>query len=103
MKQLVFAVYDSKAELFNQPMFFTALGEAIRAFGDEANRSESAIYKHPNDYSLFQIGEYYQETGLLESLTTPKSLGLGIEYIKPETPSNQIPLELQTVINEAKN
>jgi hypothetical protein len=89
MKQLVFAVYDSKAELFNQPMFFTALGEAIRAFGDEANRAESAIHKHPHDFCLFHIADYYQDTGLMEPLTTPKSLGLGVEYIQ------STPLDIQ--------
>jgi hypothetical protein len=70
MKQKVFSVYDSKAEMFNQPMFFKATPEALRAFGDEANRTESAIHKHPDDYTLFEIGEFNVETGLLTPLTT---------------------------------
>ena len=85
MKQFVFAVYDSKSEMFNQPMFFKAKGEALRAFEDEANREDSAIFKHPGDYTLFLIGDYNIDTGLLTPMPTPTSLGLGVEYQrKPE-------------------
>ncbi len=94
MKQLIFAVYDSKSEMFNQPMFLKAKGEAIRAFSDEANRPDSAIYKHPGDYTLFCIGDYNVDTGLLVPLPTPTSLGLAIEYQERamEVPSNLTPI-----------
>ncbi len=85
MKQFVFAVYDSKSEMFNQPMFFKAKGEALRAFTDEANRPDSAIFKHPGDYTLFLIGDYNIDTGLLTPMPTPTSLGLGIEYQQKQT------------------
>ncbi len=80
MKQWVFSTYDSKAELFHQPMFFKAKPEAIRAFADESNRAESAIFKHPGDYTLFLIGSFDVETGMLTPLPTPQSLGLGVEF-----------------------
>ncbi len=80
MKQWVFSVFDSKAEMFNQPMFFKAKPEALRAFSDEANRQESAIFKHPGDYTLFLIGEFDMDTGNLIPLPTPQSLGLGVEF-----------------------
>ncbi len=92
MKQFVFAVYDSKSEMFNQPMFFKAKGEAIRAFQDEANRPESAIFKHPGDYTLFLIGDYNIDTGLLTPMSTPTSLGLGLEYQQSQQPSPQLDL-----------
>lgn len=86
MKQHVLAVYDSKSEMFNQPMFFKAKPEALRAFSDEANRAESALYHHPEDYTLFLIGEFDVETALLTPLTTPVSLGIAIEF-KKENPT----------------
>lgn len=82
MKQHVLAVYDSKAELFQQPIFFKAKGEAIRAFADEVNRDKSPMKNHPEDYTLFNIGSYDVESGLLTPLTTPTSLGLAIDYLK---------------------
>lgn len=84
MKQLVYSIYDSKAEIFNNPMFFIGRGQAIRGFSDEANRAESEIHRHPEDYTLFQIGTFDVGTGLLEPLPTPKSEGLAIEFINQE-------------------
>lgn len=102
MKQFVFAVYDSKAEIFNQPMFFKGKGEALRAFGDEANRPESAIFKHPGDYTLMLIGSYDVEIGLLTPLPTPQSLGLGVEYQQAEQPEHKLDL-VDTIQNEQRN
>lgn len=93
MKQYILAVYDSKAEMFNQPMFFKAKGEGIRAFMDECNRDGSAIEKHPEDYTLFEIGQYNVETGLLVPLSTPVSMGLATDY-KKENP--QLPLDTRS-------
>lgn len=80
MKYKVFSVFDSKAEVFHQPMFMRAVGEAVRAFQDEANKSSSAICQHASDYTLFEIGEWDDDKGLLTPLTTPRSLGLGTEF-----------------------
>ena len=85
MKLLVFSVFDSKAEIFGQPMFFPAKGLAIRAFDDECNRKESQIHAHAEDFTLFQIGEFDQDKGLLIPLTTPVSLGIGVEFKGDET------------------
>ncbi len=80
MKNYVFSTYDSKSEIFHTPMFLKTRAEAIRAFSDEANRPDSAIFKHPGDYTLFCLGEFDLESGLITPLTTPSSLGLAIEY-----------------------
>lgn len=80
MKFWIFSVYDSKAEVFNTPMFLPAKGQATRAFGDQANDPNSEIAKHPEDYTLFVIGEYESDTGLVTPLPTPESLGLALEY-----------------------
>lgn len=84
MKQQVFSVFDSKAETFNTPFFMAAKGQALRGFQDEVNRKDSEIGKHPEDYTLFHIGEVDLETGLITPLTTPNSLGLGVEFVTNE-------------------
>lgn len=76
------SVYDSKAEIFNQPQFFIAKGEAIRAFADVVNDPKAPMNKHPEDYTLFEIGYYDPETGRLEATATPTSMGLATEYLK---------------------
>ena len=84
MKQNVYSIYDSKAEVFNPPIFLHKDGEAIRAFDQICNDPESDFNKWPGDYTLFRIGEWDNETGLLTPLGTPKSLGLAQSFIKKE-------------------
>lgn len=82
MKLYIFSIFDSKAETFNSPIFLPAIGQARRTFGDQVNDKESPFNKHPGDYTLFHIGEYETDTGLLTPLTTPTSLGLAVEYLE---------------------
>lgn len=80
MKHNVFAVFDSKVEAFGMPLFMHNKAEAIRAFIDQVNDQKSLMSKHPEDFTLFHIGEYESSSGLMVPLTTPLSLGLAIEF-----------------------
>lgn len=79
-----FVVYDSKVKTYENPMFFRTTGEALRVWIDEANRKDSKIAAHPEDYCLFEIGEYDESSGRFENLTAPLSLGLAQEFVKNE-------------------
>ena len=57
-------------------------GEAIRAFSNTVNSPESQFSKHPGDYTLFEIGEYDEETGTLIPHQSKISLGCAIEHKK---------------------
>ena len=58
MLHKIFSVFDSKAELYLTPFFMKTKGEAVRGFEDVANDKNSAIGRHPEDYTLFELGEY---------------------------------------------
>lgn len=76
MKIKVFSVYDSKVSIFGQPFFDQYEQSAIRNFSDAVNDSSNPNNmwnKHPEDYSLFQIGEFDNENGKIDSLL-PKNL-----------------------------
>jgi len=62
---LVFSVFDSKASAFLPVFMLRSNGEALRLFQDEVNREGSEFWKHPEDYTLFRVGEFDQETGEL--------------------------------------
>ncbi len=85
MKFLAFSVYDKAAENYNTPQFFAAKGQAIRAFDDEANREDSPIHKHEEDYTLYQIGEFDDSTGQLVPLTKPVPLGTASDFKRAES------------------
>ena len=63
MKLKMFAIYDVKADCYLTPFFFPANGQALRAFGDLANDSNSIIGRHPVDYKLCLVGEFDDSDG----------------------------------------
>lgn len=75
------AVFDEKAFVFTPPMANRSKGEAIRSFTDEANRKESGINAHPEDYTLYHVGDYDECTGLLVPCNPPVSIGRALEFV----------------------
>jgi len=58
MIQQLFCVYDEKAEAYLPPFFVPTKGIATRAFSDCINSDSHQFGKHPQDYSLFWLGEW---------------------------------------------
>lgn len=69
MKYSVVAIRDTAAQLFGQPFFVRHNAQAVRSFTDEVNRAhdENTYYKHPQDYELWQIATYDEESGTFEA------------------------------------
>ena len=82
-KLKVFAVRDSKAEAYMNPFFMRSRGEALRAFVSGVNDPQTQLCKFPADFTLFEIGEFDEESGDLVMLPTGKvSLGLALSSSK---------------------
>jgi len=67
----IFAVFDKKAVSYLQPFYFTQKGQAIRSFEDAVNDPQTSFNKHPEDYSLFKLGEFDDQSGIIKS-TNPE-------------------------------
>jgi len=65
MKMKAFTIYDSKAAVFRTPFFTSTVGEALRPLTDAANKEDHEFCKHPEDYTLFEIGEYDEDHATL--------------------------------------
>lgn len=65
----IFSIYDKKAVAYNQPYFFPQTGQALRAFADLVNDNTSPLCRHPEDFALFHIGEYNDNTGVITPVT----------------------------------
>lgn len=63
MKHRLYAVYDSKGGSYTIPFFDHAEGRALRTFKDCCNDPEHQFGKHPEDYTLFDVGQYDDDTG----------------------------------------
>lgn len=73
MKLFIYATYDSKAQVYSQPFYMQSRGAAIRSFTDISKDSAHPIGKHPEDYSLFELG-FYDDSNASFSLTASPSV-----------------------------
>lgn len=78
----LFSVYDSKAKAYMTPFCRPATGLAIRDFIDVVNDVKSTISRYPEDFSLFEIGFFDDNTGELDMVERPINLGLGSAFVK---------------------
>lgn len=78
----MFAVYDSKAECYDKPFCMLTKGECIRGFSEAAQDPKSHLGKYPGDYTLFEIGEYEQNTGNITVHKVKLNLGTALEHKK---------------------
>jgi len=77
----VFTLYDSAAEAYDPPHFIRSTGEAVRLFSNAVKDPQTKVAKHPDDYTLFEIGEFDELTGQISMYNAHKSLGVATEYI----------------------
>jgi hypothetical protein len=98
MKLNVYSIYDSAAKAYTQPFFMHNDGLAIRAFQDNVNAPDNNIANHPDQFTLFCIGEYDDSSGEL-SKSTVRSLGTGLEY-KNQAPEDKMQMHIEEIINK---
>ncbi len=85
MKQQIFTIYDSKAKAYLTPFFMHNNDMAMRVFADCTNDPGHQFGKHPEDYTLFNIGSWSDDKAKFLT-SNPLSLGNGIEF---QTESDQ--------------
>ncbi len=54
----VFTIYDSKSEAYLQPFFLLTRGQAVRAIRDCVSDRDHQFGRHPEDYTLFELGTF---------------------------------------------
>lgn len=67
MRHIICAVRDRQLDAFMRPFTAATTGQAMRAFMDEVNRPDSEMHKHPEDYELYHLGDFDDDTGALTS------------------------------------
>lgn len=81
MVKKVFSIFDSAVGTYSPPFLCRAHAEAIRAFQQEAQNEQSAIFRSPKDYTLFELGEFDDETAQFMMLNTPHRLVGAHEFV----------------------
>lgn len=80
MKLAMLAVRDRQLDAFMRPFCVQTIGQGIRSFGDEVQRQDQPMYQHPEDYELYHLGDFDEETGKLTSLDKPKQIALATQF-----------------------
>lgn len=107
----LYSVYDSVAETWGKPFPMKNKGEAIRGFQQACNDSQTQLYLHPEDYTLFEIGEWDEDNGQILMHDAKISCGVAIEYINRtqdtretslSNPRMESPQKLMEITKEAQ-
>ena len=78
----MYSIHDNKAEAYLPPFYLHNKNMAIRSFSDAVQDEASTFFKHPEDYSLWEIGEFDDQTGEIIYYTPHHALGTGLDYTK---------------------
>jgi hypothetical protein len=84
MDSHVFTVYDSAAQRYLDPFTAPTIEFALREFRRLVNTSGHNFNVYPDDYTLFLIGTFDQEAGVLNPIH-PQSLGVAVTFIDKPT------------------
>jgi hypothetical protein len=76
----MYAIHDASAEAFLPPFTLPKDAMAQRAFSDCVNADDHQFSRAPDDYTLFKLGTFDNEHGLIQPLDAPLSLGNGVNF-----------------------
>lgn len=82
MRLICVAIRDRAANVYGLPTFVPSLGQAVRSFSDEINRvgENNILNRHPEDFDLYELGVYDDNSGLFESLP-PRQVAVGKDLL----------------------
>ncbi len=82
MEHKIFSIYDQKAYAYLPPFTLPTADMAERTFMDCVNAIDHAFCRNPADYTLFEIGTYDDNKGLISPHEVVRTIGNGLEYVK---------------------
>jgi hypothetical protein len=82
----IYAVHDIKADAFGTPIFQANDEICIRSLSAVVCDTETTIGKNPEDFNLYNLGAYNNETGLISTLERPELICSAVSLIQKELP-----------------
>jgi len=74
MELKIYTVRDSKAGFYGPPFYLRTHGEAERTFQQLANDPKTNVFTYPEDYDLYHLGEFDDQTGKANIIDTPQHI-----------------------------
>lgn len=82
MEKTIFSLHDIKAKAFTLPFFMDQKGQALRALDGIVNDENTQVHKYPEDFKLYKLGTFDDNSGLVCSLSTPEFLVDATDFVK---------------------
>ena len=82
MIHTMIAVKDAKVGSYARPVPVVNAATGVRAFPDAVNDPSTEYHKHPEDYTIWELGSFDDQTGLFTNLDTPIQLANAIALLK---------------------
>ena len=92
MNLKAYAIFDKLQTTFMTPMFQHNDGTALRMVQQAVNDKESYIYKNPQDYSLYLVGEW-DDKGEMKGVENRKVVEM-VELVDHDSRVDENQLEL---------
>lgn len=86
----VYAIRDAATDSYQRLLCSISRGEMVRSFIDVCNDPNAPFQKHPNDYLLFELGEWDSQSGDFKQYKTPVMLGSANDFLHKQK-SNTVP------------
>lgn len=74
--QKIFVFKDDKSNSYGPPMVMPTKGIFIREVQDQLKQGQAVWAKHPQDFTIFEIGEYDPSTGTVHNYEAKSAIGL---------------------------
>ena len=83
MIHTILSVYDGALGAFGRPVFAASRGVMLRSFQDEVNRvgEENQMNKHPEDFDLYELGKFVDQTGRIEMYDQPQLIANAVDVV----------------------
>ncbi len=67
MKTQIYSIFDTASGTYQKPIFARVDGEIVREFGNICTDKEHPCGQHPEDYSLFRLGNFNDRDGVVKN------------------------------------
>jgi len=81
MKVKVYTFFDCKVGAYMQPFFAQSSGAALRILLASIERPDHILAKHPADFTLFELGEFDDQTGHFTNHQANVNLGTVLSHM----------------------
>lgn len=72
MIKILCSLYDEKSQFYGQPILFHNKEDAKRAIASGFSNPACMYISHPEDFKLYDVGAFNDNSGLLISKTPPE-------------------------------